>query len=129
MEDKLLDHPELTQCRVLWAVREADGVRLAASQVNDNENMPVRWIVVIRDRLEKYVFDDKTLPMFEDGGVPRRYATSELSELAFQAGFAEWQQAPRWVTEELALDVLGGEYQKVDVIHYELPLEAKRPID
>ncbi len=117
----------LTRFNFIQSVRPIDGARIAAKRVIVDENMPIRWVIVVKDKMENFIFNE--LPLFEDteGRVPKQYSTSELSDRARKVGFVDWQQAPLALVE--GWELIGEEYRKRLIPQYQLPDPTNYPVD
>lgn len=120
---------DFTKYERIQSVRVTDGARLVASRVVMDENTHVRWTIELKDKLEMFIFDE--LQLFEDAArnVQKHYTTSELLDLAKQAGFIDWQQLPVELVEMWPWDAVGDEAKKILVPKYSLPDPTPYPAD
>ena len=121
------EQERLTKLNSILAIRRSDGAKIAAKRLVINSETPIRWNVVLKDRTEKYIFDE--LSMFEDTewDKQKQYSTSELFDLTQKAGFTDWKQIPlaMWGGWEL----VGSEYKQRLFPQYELPDLTSYKID
>ena len=118
---------ELTKYEHIQSVRLTDGARLVASRVVVDEHTPVRWTIVLVDKLENYIDDE--LQLFSDavGRVRKQYTTSDLLELAKQKGFEDWQEVP--VAFVQGWELVDGVYQERHLPKYQDPDPTPYPTD
>lgn len=120
-------HADLTQYDHIQSKRPTDGAIIRAQRVVVDKDMPICWTIVMKDKLEKYIFNE--LPLFEDtqGRVCKQYSTSELIHLAQKAGFGEWQQSMVAAWEGWEWDDVG--YREKSIPQYQLPDTTPYPVD
>lgn len=118
---------DLTKYEHIMSVRVTDGARLVASRVVVDEQTPVRWTIMLKDKLEMVIEDE--LQLFEDaaGRVRKQYTTTELLGIAQQKGFDDWQQVPRGFMQGWKL--VEGEYQENHIPRYPDPDPTPYPTD
>jgi hypothetical protein len=75
-----------------------------------DENTPIRWTIILKDRMEQFLHYENT-----EGGVREYYSTSELLELVKREGFGEWRQSK---VNEKQGEFLISEYQIPDLTPY-----------
>ncbi len=117
----------LTRYNFIQSDRPTDGARIAAKRVIVDENTPIRWVIVMKDKLENFIFNE--LQLFEDteGRVQKQYSTSELSDCAQKLGFGDWHQAPVALVE--GFELIDEEYRKRLIPQYQLPDPTDYPVD
>jgi hypothetical protein len=106
----------LTQYDHIQATRLTDGAKLRAQRVVVDEQTPIRWTIVLVDKLEQYIFDE--LPM---------YTTSELIARAKEAGFVDWQQSQ--VGKMTGLAWIDDDCREVILRQYQIPDRTPYPTD
>jgi hypothetical protein len=87
-----------------------------------DENTPIRWTIIVKDRMEQYLHIENT-----EGGVREYYTTSELVELAQRERFGEWQQSK--VGEIQASALVNGEEREFLMPEYQVPDPTNYPTD
>lgn len=115
-------YADLTQYNHIRSVRPTDGAEIRAQRIMVDEHTPIRWTIVVMDKMGNYLFIENT-----ENKVRKQYSTSELVDLAKNAGFGEWQQAQ--VGEAVGIALVKGEQREIVMRQYQVPDTTPYPID
>lgn len=105
---------DVTQFDHIQCIRPTDGLTIRAQRIVVDTETPVRWTMVVVDRLGKWLY----IEHIEDG-QRATYSTSELMELAKNARFGEWEQSQ--IGELSGLAIIDGEYKEIRLRQFQVP--------
>jgi hypothetical protein len=104
----------ITRYDYIQCVRSADGLEMRAQRVVRDIETSVRWTLEVVDRLGQWLYIEHI-----ENGQRATYSTDEISTIAKNAGFGEWQQSQ--VAEFSGFALINGAYEEVRLQQFQIP--------